>query len=77
MLVLMQPASLCQDEHEEFALLLAMVLAKGQGVCRMPTGRKVSVMRQLGRSQTLNIRVRNGFQSERFLHSPISQRHSK
>lgn len=51
---LMQSGSLCQDEHDALALLLTMVLAEGQGVCRTFAGRKLPIMRQLGRCQTLN-----------------------
>lgn len=71
----MQSGSLCQDEHDVLALLLTMVLAEGQGVCRLFEGIKVPIMRQLGRSQALNSRVRNGFHNETFLHAAIKQKH--
>lgn len=71
----MQSGSLCQDEHDVLALLLTMVLAEGQGVCRLFEGRKVPIMRQLGRSQALKSRVRNGFHNETFLQAAINQKH--
>jgi len=76
-LVLTQPGSLCQGEHDVLALLLTVVLAEGQGVCRKFAGRKVPVTRQLGRSQTLNTQVRNGFYNGKFLHAPINQKHPR
>lgn len=76
-LILMQSGSLCKDEHDVLALLLTMVLAEGQRVCRTFAGKKVLIMRQSGRFQTLNTQVRNGFHNETFLRAPINQKHPR
>lgn len=49
-LILMQTGSFCQDKHDVLALLLSMVLAEGHEVSRVFEGRKVPIMKQLGRS---------------------------
>lgn len=76
-LILMQTGSFCQDKYDVLALLLSVVLAEGQGVSRMFEGRKVPIMRQLGRSYTLNTWVRNSFHNETFLYTPINQKYPR